>query len=195
MQIPRNIPTLTEVFPKLLNDQIMKQQTSLLTAILELHKTIQTFQSNPDLQLRVKELEEELNQAELHNKELEDEVEALAQIIDAAEVKTAKYEKAELEAREIEKNFQENRFQTLQGYYKSSTERAKQLQDEVNTLKAEIAKTTKAPAGYKSWEDAAMVERLQHNATKTALDHVKQELIVAKSKVDKFERLFKEALE
>lgn len=197
MQIPRitKIPTLTEAFPQLVQDQIMKQQTSLLTAILELHKTIQNFEAQPrtasanqdKLQLRVVELSEELADAKLEINELSTEVYELQLELDACETQIARYEQIEQEAHRIEKNFQENRFQTLQGYYKNATERAKQLQDELKITKDELAKISQkpAPTGYKSWEDAAVTERLQHNETKL-------ELVTLKAKLEKFENLFEQ---
>jgi len=212
------IPTLTEVYPQLVQDQIMKQQTSLLTAILDLHKTIQGFQLNnndqqlvkenkelheyvvnlerevsrlktvapSELQLRVNDLTEQLNQCCAENKEFYEENTALNRELDLQEQR-----ENETETLKRELEFQLERFKTLQEHYKNSVDFAKQMQDE---LKAAKAQAPTAPKGYKSWEEAAMTERLHHNQTKTELDNAKAEVATTKLKLERFQKLFREAL-
>jgi len=175
------IPTLTEAFPLLVESQLMKQQTSLLTAILELHESLKNLH-NPD-QLRVEQLQEEIVGLQTELKALTEENQDLNRELDL-------HEKNDIENSEIarELDFQRERFKVLQEHYKNSTDYAKALSDEVKAVKEQMATLNLSkPKGFKSWEDAAIAERLQHNQTKT-------ELAAVKTKLERFQNLFKEAL-
>lgn len=182
------IPTLTEIYQIKKAEQVTKQQTSLLSAILELHESLRNLnhpnKGDADLQLRVQQLEEE-------NKVLLEENSDLNRELDI-------HEKTESEAANLsrELQFQTERFKTLQQHYKNSTDYSKELNEELKATKAQLAivNLQSAPKGFKSWEDAATTERLHHNQTKTELNNVKDELAATKLKLDRFQKLFREAL-
>ena len=182
------IPTLTEVYYQ---PQTMKQQTSLLTAILELHESLKNLHKPDDsLQLRVEQLQEEIVGLQTEIKALNEENQDLNRELDLHE--KSENESSDL-AREID--FQRERFATLQEHYKNSTNYAKQLQNELTATKEQMVMLNlNKPKGYKSWEDAAMTERLQHTQTKTELDNTKTELATTKLKLERFQKLFREAL-
>jgi len=187
------IPTLTEVYPELVQAQTMKQQTSLLTAILELHESLKNInRPEPDqkLQLRVEQLQEEIVGLQTEIKALTQENEDLNRELDLQEKSEA--ETSDL-ARELE--FQRERFATLQEHYKNSTNFAKQLQNELLAAKEQmVVLNLNKPKGFKSWEDAATTERLHHNQTKMDLANKMEELAASNLKLERFQKLFKEAL-
>lgn len=191
------IPTLTEIYQTKKAEQVTKQQTSLLTAILELHESLRNLNQAPqpttgtaELQFRVEELQEQVAQLELENKVLLEENSDLNRELDI-------HEKTESEAANLsrELQFQAERFKTLQQHYKNSTDFSKELQEELKATKAQLAVVNlSSPKGFKSWEDAATTERLAHNQTKVTLENTKEELAATKLKLDRFQKLFKEAL-
>ena len=187
------IPTLTEVYPELVQAQTMKQQTSLLTAILELHESLKNInRPEPDqnLQLRVEQLQQEIVGLQTEIKALTQENEDLNRELDLQEKSEA--ETSDL-ARELE--FQRERFATLQEHYKNSTNFAKQLQNELLAAKEQmVVLNLNKPKGFKSWEDAATTERLHHNQTKMDLANKMEELAASNLKLERFQKLFKEAL-
>jgi predicted RNase H-like nuclease (RuvC/YqgF family) len=187
------IPTLTEVYPELVQAQTMKQQTSLLTAILELHESLKNInrpEPDPKLQLRVEQLQQEIVGLQTEIKALTQENEDLNRELDLQEKSEA--ETSDL-ARELE--FQRERFATLQEHYKNSTNFAKQLQNELLAAKEQmVVLNLNKPKGFKSWEDAATTERLHHNQTKMDLANKMEELAASNLKLERFQKLFKEAL-
>jgi len=187
------IPTLTEVYPELVQAQTMKQQTSLLTAILELHESLKNInRPEPDqnLQLRVEQLQQEIVGLQTEIKALTQENEDLNRELDLHEKSEA--ETSDL-ARELE--FQRERFATLQEHYKNSSNFAKQLQNELLAAKEQmVVLNLNKPKGFKSWEDAATTERLHHNQTKMDLANKMEELAASNLKLERFQKLFREAL-
>ena len=170
-----------------------KQQTSLLTAILELHESLRNFNQpqGGELQFRVEQLQEQVAQLEMENKVLLEENSDLNRELDIQE-------KTESEAANLsrEVDFQAERFKVLQQHYKNSTDYSKELQEELKATKAQLAivNLQSAPKGYKSWEEAATTERLHHNQTKAELANLKDELAATRLKLDRFQKLFREAL-
>ena len=192
------IPTLTEIYQTKKAEQVTKQQTSLLTAILELHESLrnlnhapQPTKSDAELQFRVEQLQEQVAQLEMENKILLEENSDLNRELDI-------HEKTESEAANLsrEVDFQAERFKVLQQHYKNSTDYSKELQEELKATKAQLAivNLQSAPKGYKSWEEAATTERLHHNQTKAELANLKDELAATRLKLDRFQKLFREAL-
>ena len=188
------IPTLTEIYQTKKAEQVTKQQTSLLSAILELHESLRNFnhapvpnKGNAELQFRVEELQEQVAQLEMENKVLLEENSDLNRELDTVEKDQHDHEQCK---RELE--FQLERFKTLQQHYKNATDFSKELQDEVKITKAQLATVNlqSAPKGYKSWEDAATTERLHHNQTKAELNQIKEELAATRLKLDRFQKLF-----
>lgn len=195
------IPTLTEVYPIKKQEQMTKQQTSLLSAVLELTQTIQNFKApQPDgtLQLRVEELEQSLEDCRKTNCELNNQIDDLTRELDAANLELDNQEKSHVEFDDLKRelDFQKERFKTLQEHYKNSTDYAKEMQTKVLAMENQMAtlNLTK-PTGFKSWEDAATTERLHHNQTKRELQTVKEQLESTKLKLDRFQKLFREALQ
>ena len=192
------IPTLNEIFPELKQDQIVKQQTSLLTAILELNKTIQSFQpNNSELAAENLDLKQELatvkGQCSELSEELEKqdrEIEALNKELDEADDSSAKTQELQREVA-----YHVNRFNTLQEHYKNSTSYNEELHKKIKAMEVQMATINlSAPKGFKSWEDAATTERLHHNQTKTELANRLEEVASLKLKLERFQKLFKEAL-
>ena len=187
------IPTLTEIYQTKKAEQVTKQQTSLLTAILELHESLRNLNQpqGGELQFRVQQLEEQLAQLEAENKVLLEENSDLNRELDL-------HEKTESEAASLsrEVDFQAERFKVLQQHYKNSTDYSKELQEELKATKAQLAivNLQSAPKGFKSWEEAATTERLHHNQTKAELANLKDELAATRLKLDRFQKLFREAL-
>jgi cell division protein FtsB len=188
------IPTLSEIYPELVKHQTMKQQTSLLTAILELHESLRNLnkpaEDGGELQLRVEQLQEEIVGLQTEIKALHEENQDLNRELDL-------HEKNESEFGELsrELDFQKERFKTLQEHYKNSTDYAKALNEELKATKEQmVTLNLSKPKGFKSWEDAAMTERLHHNQTKTELTNTKTELSTTKIKLERFQNLFKQAL-
>ena len=192
------IPTLTEIYQTKKAEPVTKQQTSLLTAILELHESLrnlnyapQPTKSDAELQFRVEQLQEQVAQLEMENKVLLEENSDLNRELDI-------HEKTESEAANLsrEVDFQAERFKVLQQHYKNSTDYSKELQEELKATKAQLAivNLQSAPKGYKSWEEAATTERLHHNQTKAELANLKDELAATRLKLDRFQKLFREAL-
>lgn len=192
------IPTLFEIYPQKKSEAMTKQQTSLLTAILELHESLRNFNFQPQPaaadkpdQLRVSDLEAELVALQAENKLLLEENLELNRELDSVEKDQHDHEQCK---RELQ--FQLDRFKTLQQHYKNSTDFSKELQEELKATKAQLATVNlqSQPKGFKSWEDAATTERLHHNQTKQELNNTKDELATTKLKLDRFHKLFREAL-
>jgi len=189
------IPTLTEIYQTKKAEQVTKQQTSLPTAILELHESLRNLNQpqggGGELQFRVEQLQEQVAQLEAENKVLLEENSDLNRELDI-------HEKTESEAANLsrEVDFQAERFKVLQQHYKNSTDYSKELQEELKATKAQLAivNLQSAPKGYKSWEEAATTERLHHNQTKAELANLKDELAATRLKLDRFQKLFREAL-
>jgi chromosome segregation ATPase len=216
------IPTLSEIYPELVKHQTMKQQTSLLTAILELHESLRNLNKPDQVSNDSSKIMRELDEAKMNLEELQLELNALKQkpqlrvqqleemIVGLqTEIKALHeenqdlnreldlHEQAETEFANLnrELDFQKERFKTLQEHYKNSTDYAKSLQNELVATKEQRATINLSkPKGFKSWEDAAMTERLHHNQTKTELQNAATELSTTKIKLERFQNLFKQAL-
>ena len=180
----------------------MKTQTTLLEAVLELHRELREFSLQPDrnsesqiaeLESRNEQLQDHLDGVIETNRDLQEQVQDLKTMLDQTAC-----DREELHTicdnyfKEIEKLKQDFSIQTeqverekvqLQNYYKAASEAAVHWQDQAKQIAQELEQfkvENVAPSGYKSWQHAAVEERQRRVEFQTQLNQVTNELTTLK---------------
>jgi chromosome segregation ATPase len=184
-------------------NQLMKTQTTLLEAVLELHRELREFSLQPDrsgeaqiaeLEARNQQLQDHLDGVVETNRDLQEQVEDLKVSLDQTACDREELHTiADAYFKEIEKLKHDFLLETeqlkrekiqLQSYYKAATEAAEHWQDQSKTMSQEldlIKVENTPPSGYKSWQQAAMEERQRRVDFQAQLNQVANELTTLKA--------------